>query len=125
MPAFWQFPARVERVVDGDTLDLTMDMGFRVQREVRVRLKGLDTAEVYGVKEDSDEYERGQEHAAFVADWVDRRQETQADWPFFVKTEKATGKYGRYIAVVAGPDGDVLNDDLVAEYPEVEDDSDG
>lgn len=120
---FWRFLARCERVVDGDTLDLTMDMGFRVTREVRVRLAGLDTAEIYGVKADSDEFEKGQEHKQFVEEWVAQR--ALGEYPLEVRTEKATGKYGRYIAIVEGPDGDVLNMDLVEAYPEVEDGDDG
>lgn len=121
MGGFWQFPARVERVVDGDTLDVTLDMGFRVRREVRVRLKGLDTAEVYGVKEGSDEYQTGKEHSEFTEAWIEARQDSPDSYPFVARTEKVTGKYGRYIAVIEGPDGDVLNDDLIAEYPEIED----
>lgn len=120
--AYWRFPARCERVVDGDTLDLTMDMGFRVTREVRVRLAGLDTAEIYGPSSD-EEFEKGQEHKQFVENWVAQRG--LGEWPLEARTEKATGKYGRYIAIVEGPDGDVLNMDLVEAYPEVEDGDDG
>lgn len=42
------FAGRVERVVDGDTFDITCDLGFSVYHRVRVRLRGVDTPEVYG-----------------------------------------------------------------------------
>ena len=40
-----QFQARVKRVVDGDTLDLDIDLGFRITLRERVRLMGIDTPE--------------------------------------------------------------------------------
>jgi hypothetical protein len=36
--------ATVERVVDGDTLDLDIDLGFKSHTRVRVRLLGVDTS---------------------------------------------------------------------------------
>lgn len=41
-------PARCLKVVDGDTFDLMVDLGFDVYRVIRVRLKGIDTWEVRG-----------------------------------------------------------------------------
>lgn len=42
----WSFRVlEVVRVVDGDTLDVLVDMGFRVQCTQRLRLLGLDTPE--------------------------------------------------------------------------------
>ena len=40
-----QFQARVKRVVDGDTLDLDIDLGFHITLRERVRLMGIDTPE--------------------------------------------------------------------------------
>ena len=45
----WWYPARVLGVVDGDTLDVMVDLGFRAYQKIRVRLHGIDTPEVYGV----------------------------------------------------------------------------
>lgn len=42
------FAGRVERVIDGDTFDITCDLGFSIYHRVRVRLRGVDTPEVYG-----------------------------------------------------------------------------
>lgn len=120
----WWFPARVRRVVDGDTIDLTFDLGFRNFSEQRVRLADVDTAEIYGTEKSSDEYERGMDQMGFVEQWFNDRNAwtndvTSGEWPVDVTTEKATGKYGRWIAYIEGPDGDVLNDDLIEAYPEV------
>jgi micrococcal nuclease len=116
----WQYRARVARVVDGDTLDLVIDLGFGVSLsgdEARVRLRDIDTAETYGVSKDSEEYARGSRHKAFVEAWV--AETDDEEWPVFVRTEKddERGKYGRWLAVIQRrADGAVLNDDLVAEF---------
>lgn len=39
----------VPKVIDGDTYDLDVDLGFYVRMRIRVRLKDIDTFEVYGV----------------------------------------------------------------------------
>jgi micrococcal nuclease len=112
----WEYRTAVERVVDGDTLDLRIDLGFGViltGDEARVRLKDLDTAEIFGVSKGSDEYEAGQAHRQFVVDWVSEAGDRE--WPFLVRTVKddERGKYGRWLAVISRRnDGAVLNEDL-------------
>lgn len=116
----WQYRAAVERVVDGDTVDLEIDLGFGVTLtgdEARVRLRNIDTAEIYGAAEGSEEYEAGQQHKAFVEEWV--AQADNREWPFFVETRKddERGKFGRWLAIIIRrSDGAVLNDDLIAEF---------
>lgn len=116
----WEYRARVDRVVDGDTLDLTIDLGFGVHLtgdEARVRLLDVDTAEIYGSKKGSAEHEAGQAHKAFVEDWVVHGAD--GEWPVYIATEKddERGKYGRWLAVIKRrDDGAVLNDDLVTEF---------
>lgn len=114
----WEYQCRVENVVDGDTLDLLVDTGFRQRYAARVRLTGVDTAEVYGVSKDSEEYADGIEHAEFVDEWV--ADSGSAEWPFIVRT-RTTGKYGRWLATLERKtDGEVLNEALIVEFPEVE-----
>lgn len=107
----WRNRARVDYtrsgVVDGDTVDLNIDVGFYTTCRERVRLAGIDTAEIYGVSHDSDEYARGIEHARFVESWVaDAEASVDGDWPFIVHTEKATGKYGRWVGDLQRRDTD-------------------
>lgn len=110
----WVFPAHCTNVVDGDTLDVVCDLGFRCTREVRVRLAEVDTAEIYG----PDASEQGQEQVAFVREWLAQAEGQAKDtWPLEVRTEKETGKYGRYIARVKRPDGERLAVALKREYP--------
>ena len=47
----YQWPCKYEGNYDGDTLTLTLDFGFRQYKMVKVRLDGIDTAELRRVKE--------------------------------------------------------------------------
>jgi micrococcal nuclease len=44
----WEYKGKVVRVVDGDTFDIVVDLGFFIFHQIRVRLRGVDTPEVYG-----------------------------------------------------------------------------
>jgi len=93
----YDYRAQVKNIVDGDTLDVCVDLGFHMRRDIRLRLKGIDTAETYGVDKDTNEYQRGKEHTQFVKEWCD--VDTDMEWPFIVYTEKK-GSFGRYLATV-------------------------
>ena len=41
----YQFPVVITNVVDGDTVDARIDIGFKIVYEERIRLLGLDTPE--------------------------------------------------------------------------------
>lgn len=92
------------RVVDGDTLDLDIDLGLFVHSHERVRLFGIDTPETYGVKKDSEEYAAGMKAKGAVANLVLSKE-------LWVETHKdKTGKYGRFLATIwVKTDDGVLN----------------
>jgi micrococcal nuclease len=120
---YWTFRGRVIEVIDGDTFDMEVDLGFRAQKQIRVRLDGVDTDEIFGVDDDSTEYERGKEQKRWVNDWLLSRNGPPTGWPFRVSTHTESGKYGRWIATIVDPEtGDVLNEDLVERFPHVESD---
>ena len=42
----WTYRAKVVRVIDGDTVDVDIDLGFGIwQKNERVRIMGIDTPE--------------------------------------------------------------------------------
>jgi len=41
----YEYNAIVDRVVDGDTIDCTIDLGFYTWKKIRVRLEGINTPE--------------------------------------------------------------------------------
>ena len=53
----YDYKAKVDRVVDGDTIDCTIDLGFKTWKKVRVRLEGINTPE--SRTRDLEEKERG------------------------------------------------------------------
>lgn len=95
MVGLYQYRAKITNVVDGDTIDATLDFGFRLQAEVRLRLVGVNTPELHA----SDPAVRAAAHAAQAAtlEWVAGGQ--PIDWPFHIETAK-TDAFGRYLADV-------------------------
>lgn len=47
MTPSYTYAATVERVVDGDTLDVSLDLGMRVYLRTRLRLEGIDAPELH------------------------------------------------------------------------------
>tara|TARA_B100000900_G_scaffold267210_1_gene228132 strand:- start:535 stop:915 length:381 start_codon:yes stop_codon:yes gene_type:complete len=41
----YEYNAIVEKVVDGDTIDVIIDLGFKTWKKVRVRMEGINTPE--------------------------------------------------------------------------------
>ena len=115
----YRYKATVTRVVDGDTLDLLIFLGFDIHVNRRVRLFGVDTPEVYGVTKESEEYRKGKLASEFTTQWLAAvNNEVQ------IQTFKdKQGKYGRYIAVVRNLNDEnatSLNEDLVSNGHAVE-----
>lgn len=119
----YEYPARLVETVDGDTIDVVVDLGFHIQRQIRLRLCRVDTHETYGVDHDSEEYRRGKQEQSFVEDWFAAAADGHdGEWPIVVQTEKK-GKYGRYLSTVTRRSDDaVLNDRLLAEFDGIEPD---
>lgn len=110
----WTYRAELVEVVDGDTVDLRVDLGFKTYKKIRIRLDGVDTAEIFGPDSD-EEYERGIEQKEFVVDFLD----VDGDWPLMFESVEESGKYGRWIGDIA-VDGERLTDALRDEWPNVD-----
>lgn len=108
-PHIWSFPARVTRVVDGDTIDFEIDCGFKMVRHDRGRLLGVDTPEMRG-----EERLKGLEARTWVSQWLSKYA-AAFEWPLIVRTEKEPDAFGRLLVRVWRlGDGACLNDDLLA-----------
>lgn len=89
----FEYRCELSRVVDGDTVDLWVDLGFNIRVHERFRLAMIDAPE--SRTRDLAEKIRGQDATAFLV-----KQLTTA---FFIKvrTEKdKKGKYGRWIGTL-------------------------
>ena len=85
-----EYKAKVIKVVDGDTIDVDLDLGFGIWlRNERVRLYGIDTPE--SRTSDKEEKVYGKAAAAFLKKWV-------TAGGVKIKTHKdAKGKFGRIL----------------------------
>lgn len=112
----WEYRATIENVVDGDTFDATLDLGFYTYRRERLRLLGstcgVDTPEL----NDHDPAVRAQANAARtrVLDLMPMGSAV------IVRTQRrAQGDprdgFGRFLAEVLLPDGTNLGDLLLTE----------
>jgi micrococcal nuclease len=114
MDLYW-YKARCESVTDGDTVRLIIDLGMNVLIKEKVRIVGINAAEIHGVKKTSDEYKEGmlaKEHLEKLLLGKD----------LFIKTHKdKKGKYGRYLCEIFYNDqniGDLMVKEGFAEYKE-------
>jgi micrococcal nuclease len=101
----YQYKAKVLKVLDGDTVDIDLDLGFNiVLASQRVRMAGIDTPESRTTN--NEEKVRGQLSKKKLAEklpvgsWV--RIETQ-------KSDSNDDKFGRILAVFIMEDGTSLN----------------
>ena len=78
----------VDRVVDGDTVDVTLDLGFGLFKKERVRVAGIDTPEKR--TRNADEKKLGYDATHYAELWFG------TEYNLTVRTEK-DGKYGRML----------------------------
>ena len=88
----YNYKAKVTRVIDGDTIEVMVDLGFNVLTQVRLRLLGVDTPELRS--KDASERRRAKEAVTQLEELGVRR-----DAKINIHSRK-TGKYGRWLADV-------------------------
>ena len=104
----------INRVLDGDTIDVTIDLGFDLFKKERVRVAGVDTPE---------KRTRDLEEKALGIDatnWLKEKLEgaLAGDDDLVIRTELVggVGKYGRLLGWLYIGDGDVsLNEAMIEE----------
>ena len=102
----YEYSATLIKIVDGDTVDVLIDLGFNTTKKERVRLLGIDTPE--SATKDLAEKKLGLEAKEYIIQWFTKNT------PFRLQTTK-DDKYGRILGVFTGLDGKTLNTRLVDE----------
>jgi len=100
----------IAKVVDGDTIDADIDLGFDISLSKRIRLAGIDTPE----SRTKDEYEK--KYGLQSKEWLKHRCEGAKD--ILIKTElpDSTEKYGRIIGhLFINNEATSLNDQMIVE----------
>tara|TARA_B100000427_G_scaffold267410_1_gene233081 strand:- start:663 stop:1124 length:462 start_codon:yes stop_codon:yes gene_type:complete len=105
---------KINRVVDGDTIDVTLDLGFSLTKKERVRIAGVDTPE---------KRTRNLEEKALGIDATnylkDKLTDTlKGDDELVIRTELVggVGKYGRLLGWLYIGDSDIsINEQMITE----------
>ena len=104
----------INRVVDGDTIDVTIDLGFDLFKKERVRVAGVDTPEKR--TRNLEEKELG----IHATNWLKKQLEDTiaGDEELIIRTELkgGVGKYGRLLGWLYIGDNIIsINEQMIAE----------
>ena len=91
----YAYRAALARVIDGDTVELVVDLGFRMTVRDRFRLADIDAPE----------------HDAGATNYLQHLFDS-IPGPYEIRTYKPD-KYGRWLVTVMTPDGSSLNEKMV------------
>lgn len=98
---YYNYRGKVDRVVDGDTLDINVDLGFRVVTHQRFRLEFVDTPE------------RGKKNYKEATNLLERLISEEKDHNGYITFKSVkTGKYGRWLFW-----NDFINMTMMLNYP--------
>ena len=89
----YEYKARLLRVVDGDTVDAMVDLGFNVWIKQRIRLYGVDTWECR--TRDKEEKKKGLAAKAFTKEMLGEPKLGR-----FKVVSHGVGKYGRVLGEI-------------------------
>jgi micrococcal nuclease len=102
------FVKKVENIVDGDTIDVIIDLGFDILFASRVRLAGIDTPE--SRTKDLKEKALGLESKEYLKKYLKEAKSV------IIKTEKinSSEKYGRILGwLYINGDTESINDKMI------------
>lgn len=103
-----EYSAKVERWVDGDTVDLDIDLGFDIRYNQRVRLYGINTPETR--TRNLEEKKKGLEAKARVNELC-----PEGSSVVLKTTKDGSGKYGRILGTIMHIKEGNINELLVRE----------
>lgn len=98
----------IDRVVDGDTIDCSIDLGFNVILKKRVRMAGIDAPEIETKNPKEKELGMG------VKTWLQNKVLNKTNIIIKTELEDSTEKYGRILAWLY-IDGECINQTLINE----------
>ena len=105
---------KINKVVDGDTIDVTIDQGFDLYKKERVRVAGVDTPEKR--TRDLEEKELGIDATNWVKDKLESAIKGDDDLIIRTELDGGVGKYGRLLGWLYIGDADVsLNEQMIDE----------
>jgi len=105
---------KINRVVDGDTIDVTIDLGFDLYKKERVRVAGVDTPEKR--TRDLEEKALGLDATNWMKEKLDAAIKGEDDLVIRTELVGGMGKYGRLLGwLYIGDDELSLNEKMIEE----------
>ena len=104
----------IDIVVDGDTIDVTIDLGFDLYKKERVRVAGVDTPEKR--TRNLEEKALGLDATAWIKDKLEGAVDGDDDLIIRTELDGGVGKYGRLLGWLYIGDATVsLNEKMIDE----------
>ena len=104
----------IDKVVDGDTIDVTIDLGFDLYKKERVRVAGVDTPEKR--TRNLEEKALGLDATAWIKDKLEGAVDGDDDLIIRTELDGGVGKYGRLLGWLYIGDAAVsLNEKMIDE----------
>jgi len=85
----------IDKVVDGDTIDVTIDLGFDLSKKERVRVAGIDTPEKR--TRNLEEKALGLDATAWIKEHLEGAIDGDDDLIIRTELDGGVGKYGRLL----------------------------
>jgi len=105
---------KINRVVDGDTIDVTIDLGFDLYKKERVRIAGVDTPEKR--TRDKEEKALGLDATAWMKEKLEGAIKGDNELTIRTELKGGVGKYGRLLGwLYVGDDEFSLNEQMITE----------
>lgn len=105
---------KINRVVDGDTIDVTIDLGFDLYKKERVRVAGVDTPEKR--TRDLEEKELGIDATNWLKKHLEEAISGEEDLVIRTELVGGVGKYGRLLGWLYIADSQLsLNEMMIEE----------
>ena len=105
---------KINKVVDGDTIDVTIDLGFDLLKKERVRIAGVDTPEKR--TRDLEEKALGLDATAWMKEKLDGAIKGDDELTIRTELKGGVGKYGRLLGWLYVGDNDFsLNEQMITE----------
>ena len=105
---------KINRVVDGDTIDVTIDLGFDLAKKERVRIAGVDTPEKR--TRDLEEKALGLDATAWMKKHLEETIKGDDELTIRTELKGGMGKYGRLLGWLYVGESDVsLNEQMITE----------
>ena len=105
---------KINRVVDGDTIDVTIDLGFDLMKKERVRVAGVDTPEKR--TRDLEEKALGIDATNWLKGKLDSAIKGDDELTIRTELKGGVGKYGRLLGWLYVGTSDIsLNEEMIPE----------